>query len=85
MFFLTPMAPAKFNPITAMHQLFHTMLKDKPSLVIQTITNDKQIILASELIPTGKTEFKKFFKVSMTHIEKQNQMHICIGCNVLSN
>ncbi len=84
-FFPTPMAPAKFNPIVAMRQLFRVMLKDESSLVLRTFMNDEQIVLASDSLPTGEKTFKKYFKVSMTCNKKQNQMHICIGCNVLSN
>jgi len=61
------------------------MLKDEPSLVLQNIDNDKQIILKSEAIPTNKKEFKQFFKVSTLHHDKKNQTHVCIGCYVLSN
>jgi len=83
-FFPTPTAPNKFHPITAMNQLLRTMLRDEPSLVLRTPRNDKQIVLASARLPTGETEFKKFFKVSTTKVEKQNQTHVCIGCHVLS-
>jgi len=75
----------KMNPITEMKQLFKAMIKDEPSLVLCTPCNDKQIVLASASLPSGETEFKKFFKVSTTRNEKQNQTHVCIGCNVLSN
>ncbi len=68
-----------------MKQLFKTMLKDEPSLVLCTPSNDKQIILDSMPIPSSETEFKKFFHVSTMRIEKQNQTHVCIGCHVLSN
>ncbi len=62
------------------------MLKDEPSLVLCTATNDKQIELASiTALPTGENKFKKFFKVSTTRNEKQRQTHVCIGCHVLSN
>jgi len=84
-FFPTPTAPAKFNPITAMNQLLRTMIKDEPSLVLCTPNNDKQLVLASDRLPTGETEFKKFFKVSTTRIETKKQTHVCIGCHVLSN
>jgi len=40
-YFPMPMAPIKFNPISAMNQLLQTMLKDKPSLVLQTASNDQ--------------------------------------------
>jgi len=84
-FFPTPMEPTKFSPIGAMKQLLWTMLKDKPSLVLQTPSNDQQIVLASAQLLTGKKEFKKFFNVSTTRNDKQKQTHICIGCHVLSN
>jgi len=84
-FFPMPQEPTKFNPIVATKQLFRAMLKDEPSLVLRTPTNDKQIVLASAQLPTGETEFKKFFKVSTTRVEKHNKTHVCIGCHVLSN
>ena len=84
-FFPTPMAPTKFNPIGAMNQLLRTMIKDKPSLVLRTPNNAEQIEIISARLPMGKTEFKKFFKVSTTRVDKQQQTHVCIGCHVLSN
>ncbi len=61
------------------------MLKDEPSLVLCTESNDEQIVLSSASIPMGEQTFKKFFKVSTTRIEKQNSTNVCIGCYVLSN
>ncbi len=84
-FFPVPTAPAKFNPIHAMQQLLRTMLKDESSLVLRTPTNDKQLILATESLPTREKTFKQFFNVSQPRSERQNKPHICIGCNVLSN
>jgi len=68
-----------------MTQLFRIILKDEPSLVIQTPTNDKQIVLTSASLPTGEAEFKKFFKVTMIRLECQNKTQVCVGCHVLSN
>jgi len=84
-FFPSPTAPAKFNPITAMASLFRAILKDEPSLVLRTPTNDDQIVLVSASMPTREAEFKKYFKVSTTRIECKNQSQVCIGCHVLSN
>jgi len=84
-FFPTPTAPTKFNLISAMHQLLRTMIKDEPSLVLRTPNNENQIILASESLPSGEKDFKQFFNVSQPRAERQNQTHVCIGCNVLSN
>jgi len=68
-----------------MNQLFRTMLKDEPSLVLCNKANDKQVILESMPLPTGKNEFQKFCNVSTTRIETQNKTNVCIGCNLLSN
>jgi len=84
-FFPNPMAPMKFNPIHVMRQLFIMMLKDELSLVLRTPNNNKQIVLASASIPTSKSEFKKYCKVSTPCSENQNRQHICISCHVLSN
>jgi len=79
------MLPMKFNLISAMQQLLRTMIKDEPSLVIRTKNNDNQIILASEPLLSSKKAFKQFFNVLKPRAERQNQMHMCIGCHVLSN
>jgi len=84
-YFPTPQDATKFNPVTAMNQLLHMMLKDKSSLVIHTPKNDKQVILATTPLLTGKTKFKKFFTVSTSRIVTKNQSNICIGGHVLSN
>jgi len=83
--FPLPQAPMKFNPTSAMYHLLRTMLKDEPSLVLRTASNDKQIVLASETLPTGEKAFKQFFNVSTPRAERQNTTHVCIGCHVLSN
>ena len=68
-----------------MASLFRAILKDEPSLVLRTPTNDDQIVLVSASMPTREAEFKKYFKVSTTRIERKNQSQVCIGCHVLSN
>jgi len=84
-FFPTPSEPTKFNPIPAMTQLLRTMLKDEPSLILQTSSNDKQITLATTPLPTSKSDFQQFFHVSTTRTFNKNQSNVCIGCNILSN
>jgi len=84
-YFPPPTASTKFNPISAMTTLFRTMLKDESSLVLCSLSNDMQLILATDSLPIGEKEFKKFFKVSATRSERQNPSHVCIGCQVLSN
>jgi len=51
-FFPIPTAPTKFNPIQAMTSLLRTMIKDEPSLVLRTPSNDQQIIVTSSSLPT---------------------------------
>jgi len=68
-FFPLPMAPTKFNPTSAMTHLLRTMLKDEPSLVLRTPTNDQQIELATTPLPTGEKAFKQFFHVSNPRAE----------------
>jgi len=84
-YFPTNSDSIKFSPITAMNQLLRTMLKDESSLVLHTPENDKQVILANTSLPTGKSEFQKYFTVSTLRIVTKNQSNVCIGCNVLSN
>ncbi len=84
-FFPPPTASNKFNPIHAMTTLFRTMLKDEPSLVLCTPSNDHQIVLATASLPTGEKEFKKYFKVSTARSERKQSSHVCIGCHVMSN
>jgi len=84
-FFPTPTAPTKFNPISTMTALLRTMLKDEPSLVLRTPSNDKQLVLASAALPTAESEFKKYFKVSTPRSEIKHLSHICIGWHVLSD
>jgi len=61
------------------------MLKDESSLVLRTHSNDQQLVLALDRLPTGEKAFKQFFKVSTMRNDNKNQTHVCIGCHVLSN
>jgi len=61
------------------------MLKDEPSLVLRNPSNEKQIVLTSEALPISKKAFKQFFNVLTPRAENHHQMHVCIGCSVLSN
>jgi len=68
-----------------MQQLLRTLLKDEQLLVLRTASNDQQLILDTQSIPTGEKAFKQFFTVSTPRAERQKQQHVCIGCHVLSN
>jgi len=60
----------KFNPIHAMNLLLQTMIKDKPSLVLQNPSNGQQLVLASKSLPTQEANFKKYFKLLNPRSEK---------------
>ena len=68
-----------------MTTLFRTMLKDESSLVLCSLNDDKQLVLATDSLPIGEKAFKKYFKVSAARSERQKSSHVCIGCQVLSN
>jgi len=68
-----------------MTTVFRTMLKDESSLVLCSLDNDKQLVLATDSLPTGEKAFKKYFKVSAARSERQNSSHVCIGCQLLSD
>ncbi len=68
-----------------MTMLFRTMLKDESSLVLCSLNDDKQLVLATDSLPIGEKAFKKYFKVSAARSERQKSSHVCIGCQVLSN
>jgi len=61
------------------------MIKDKPSLVLRTPTNNKQLILTLDSLLIGETKFKKYFKVATARSERARTSHVCIGCHVMSN
>jgi len=61
------------------------MLKHESSLVLCTSENDLQVILATTSLPTGKSEFQKYFTVSTSRIVTKNQSNVCIGCHVVSD
>jgi len=84
-YFPPPTASTKFNPISVMTTLFRTMLKDESSLVLCSLDNEKQIVLAKDSLPIGEKAFKQYFKVSAARSERQNSSHVCIGCQLLSN
>jgi len=84
-YFPPPTASTKFNPISVMTTLFRTMLKDESSLVLCSLDNEKQIVLAKDSLPIGEKAFKQYFKVSAARSERQNSSHVCIGCRLLSN
>jgi len=39
----------------------------------------------SAAVPTKEAEFKKYFKVTTTRIDRNNETQVCIGCHVLCN
>jgi len=83
--FPAPRAKAKFNPLTNTRMFFQEMLKHDSSITVTSSTDSKQIVLASDAIPTNEAEFNQFFKVSTDTRGIDNKSHVIIGCHIASD
>jgi len=79
-----PPATAKFNPIPNMRALLAELIKTEPSIVVVNKTNQEQLVLAKDPLPTNETTFKQYFTISTETRAKKNQQHVIIGCELLS-
>jgi len=83
-YFPLPPAKQKFLPIPSMHSLFTTLLKVELSIIVVNPTNNKQLELRNDKIPTTEAKFKQFFMVSMDMHANTKQQHIIIRCTICS-
>ncbi len=83
-YFPTPDANVKFNPISNMRALLAALVKTEPSIVLVNPSNQTQIILSTDPIPSQEDAFKQFFTISTEIRSKKNQQHVIIGCHLLS-
>jgi len=83
-YFPTPDPNVKFHPIANMRAFLAELIKTEPSIVIVNPTNQNQLILSKESIPTKEEMFKQFFTISTEIRSKKNQQHVIIGCHMLS-
>jgi len=83
-YFPLPPAKQKFLPIPSMRSLFTALIKVEPSIIIVNPTNNKQLDLNNDKIPTTEAEFKQFFTVSMEMRANTKQQHIIVGCTIRS-
>jgi len=60
-YFPNPSDNMTFNPVMNMCALMTELIKYKPSLVVMNVSNNTNIVLATDPFPTNKVEFKKFF------------------------
>jgi len=83
-YFPTPDANVKFNPITNMRAFLVELVKTEPSIVIVNPSDQTQLVLSTDSIPNKEETFKKFFTISTDLRSKKNQQHVIIGCHMLS-
>ncbi len=62
-YFPTPNATMNFNPITNMRAFLAKLVKTEPSIVIMNPTDQMQLVLATNTIPTKEEAFKQFFAI----------------------
>jgi len=63
-YFPMPHATTKFNPIASMCFLFKEMMKYDSTITVINMSDDNQIQLAHDVVPTSEEEFKKYFTVT---------------------
>jgi len=83
-YFPTPRAKDKFNPVTNMRMLFSEMLKYDSSITVENPIDNNQLQLATDAIPTNEEEFKKYFTVTQDTRPQGTQPHIIVGCYLTS-
>jgi len=83
-YFPTPAANVKFNPITTMRAFLAELVKTEPSIVIVNPSDQSQLILSTDAIPAQEERFKQFFTISTDLRSKKNQQHVIIGCHMLA-
>jgi len=83
-YFPTPDANVKFNPVTTMRAFLAELVKTEPSIVIVNPSNQTQLVLSTDSIPNKEETFKQFFTISTDIRSKKNQQHVIIGCHMLS-
>jgi len=83
-YFPMPPTTVKFNPITNMRTLLAELVKTEPSIVVVNSTNQGQLVIAKDPLPTNEATFKQYFMVSTKTRAKKNQQHMIIGCKLLS-
>jgi len=67
-----------------MRALLAEMIKSEPSIVVVNPTDQSQLVLAKDPLPTNEAAFKKYFTISTETRAKKNQQHVIVGCAILS-
>jgi len=84
-YFLMPRANTKFNPIASMRLFFKEMLNYDSMITVINTTDDQQLQLAHDIIPTSEVEFKKYFTVTNDTRPIGMPPHVIIGCFLMSD
>jgi len=83
-YFPAPHAKTKFNPITNMCALFAEMIKYDSTITVENVTDDSQIQLVTDALPTNEETFKKYFTVTNDTRQTGNKQYIIVGCHLTS-
>jgi len=75
-----PLVTTKFNPIASMRFLFKEMMKYDSTITVTNTSNDNQIQLAHDVVPTLEEEFKKYDTCPVG-----TPPHVIVGCHMMSD
>jgi len=78
-------AHMKFNPIASMRFLFKEMLKYDSTITVINTSDEHQLQLAHNVIPTSEEEFKKYFTVTNDTHPVGTPPHVIVGCHMMSD
>ncbi len=84
-YFPMPHANMKFNPIASMRFLFKEMMKYDSTITVTNTSDENQIQLAHDVVPTSEEEFKKYFTVTNDTRLVGTPPHVIVGCHMMSN
>jgi len=80
-----PHAHLKFNPIASMRSLFKEMMKYDSTITVTNMSDENQIQLAHDVVPTSEEEFKKYFTVTNDTHPVGTPPHVIVGCHMMSD
>jgi len=80
-----PRTHMKFNPIASMRFLFKEMMKYDSTITVINTSDENQLQLVHDVIPTSEEEFKKYFTVTNDMRPVGTPPHVIVGCHMMSN
>ncbi len=64
--------------------LFAEMIKYDSTITVENVTDDSQIQLVTDALPTNEETFKKYFTVTNDMRQTGNKQYIIVGCHLTS-